>query len=55
MDLQLTGSDELLYVKTEKVSVTIKGKASHPNFQGIEYKEGDSSLKIYCVENFQLT
>lgn len=54
MDLQLTGSNELLYVQTEKVSVTIKGKASHPNFQGIEYKEGDSSLGVYCVENFEL-
>ncbi len=54
MDLQLTGSNELLYVQTEKVSVTIKGKASHPNFQGIEYTDGDSSLGVYCVENFEL-
>ena len=54
MDLQLTGSNELLYIQTEKVSVTIKGKASHPNFQGIEYTEGDSSLKIYCVDDFEL-
>lgn len=53
MDLQLTGSNELLYVQTEKVSVTIKGKASHPNFQGIEYTDEDSSLKVYCVENFE--
>lgn len=52
MDLQLTGSNELLYVKTEKVSVTIKGKPSHPNFQDIEYTDGDSSIKAYCVENF---
>ena len=37
MDSQLTGSNELLYVQTEKVSVTIKGKATHPNFQGIEF------------------
>ena len=44
MDSQLTGSNELLYVQTEKVSVTIKGKATHPNFQGIEYKNGDSYL-----------
>lgn len=55
MDLQLTGSNELLYVQTEKVSVTIKGKASHPNFQGIEYLDGDSSLKIFCVDEFQMT
>lgn len=55
MDLQLTGSNELLYVQTEKVSITIKGKASHPNFQGIEYTEEDSSLKVYCVEDFDLS
>ena len=55
MDSQLTGSNELLYVQTEKVSVTIKGKAAHPNFQGIEYKNGDSSIKVYCVDDFQMT
>lgn len=55
MDSQLTGSNELLYVQTEKVSVTIKGKATHPNFQGIEYKNGDSSINVYCVDDFQMT
>lgn len=55
MDSQLTGSNELLYVQTEKVSVTIKGKATHPNFQGIEYKNGDSSIKVHCVDDFQMT
>lgn len=55
MDSQLTGSNELLYVQTEKVSVTIKGKATHPNFHGIEYKNGDSSIKVHCVDDFQMT
>lgn len=55
MDSQLTGSNELLYVQTEKVSVTIKGKATHPNFQEIEYKNGDSSIKVHCVDDFQMT
>ena len=55
MDSQLTGSNELLYVQTEKVSVTIKGKATHPNFQGIEYKNGDSSIKVHCVDDFYVT
>ena len=55
MDSQLTGSNELLYVQTEKVSVTIKGKATHPNFQGIEHKNGDSSIKVNCVDDFQMT
>ena len=47
-----TGSDELVYVQTEKVSVTIKGPASHPSFQGVEYTEGDSVLKVVCVDPF---
>lgn len=55
MDSQLTGSNELLYVQTEKVSVTIKGKATHPNFQGIKHKNGDSSIKVHCVDDFQMT
>ena len=55
MDSQLTGSNELIYLQTEKVSVTIKGKSTHPNFQGIEYKNGDSSIKIHCVDDFQVT
>ena len=54
MDLQLIGSNELLYIKTPKVSLTIKGKASHPNFEGIEYNTGDSSIKIYCLDNFDV-
>ena len=54
MDSQLTGSNELLYVQTKKVSVTIKGKATHPNFQGVEYKSGDSSIKVHCVDDFQI-
>ena len=55
MDSQHTGSNELLYIRTDKVSVTIKGKATHPNFQGIEYTNGDSSLKVHCMDEFQVT
>ena len=43
-----TGSDELLYIQTEKISVTIKGQASHPNTQGVEYSKKDSLLKVFC-------
>lgn len=50
-----TGSDELLYIQTEKISVTIKGQASHPNTQGVEYSEKDSLLKIFCDETFEIT
>ena len=47
-----TGSDELVYIQTDKLSVTIKGPASHPEFQGVEYRDGDSSLKVVCNDPF---
>lgn len=53
MDSQLTGSNELLYVQTEKVSVTIKGKAAHPNFQGIEYKMVIHQLRFIVLMIFK--
>lgn len=55
MDLQHIGSNELLYLRTDKVNVTIKGKATHPAFQGIEYNKGDSTLKVHCSDEFELT
>ena len=48
-----TGSDELVYLHTEELSVTIKGPATHPEFQGVEYQEGDSHLKVVCSESFE--
>lgn len=50
MDLHHTGSSELIYIETDKVSVTIKGNAAHPDAPGIEYSDKVSSLKIYCTE-----
>lgn len=45
-----TGSDELVYIQTDKVSVTIKGQAAHPNNQGTEYTKKESFLKVFCDE-----
>ena len=50
-----TGSDELVYIQTDKVSVTIKGQASHPNIQGAEYQEKESTLKVFCDENYEIS
>ena len=55
MGLLPTGSDELVYIRTEKVNLTIKGPASHPGFQGVEYKEGDSVFKVSCDEEYELS
>ena len=52
MDSLHTGSDELVYIQTEKVSVTIKGQASHPGLQGVEYTDGDSTFKVFCNDQF---
>ena len=55
MDSLHTGSDELVYIQTDKVSVTIKGRATHPNFQNVEYTDGDSEFKVFCYDNFDLS
>ncbi len=55
MDLLHTGSDELVYIQTDKVNLTIKGPAAHPNFQGVEYKDGDSVFEISCSEEYELS
>ena len=55
MDSLLTGSDELVYIQTEKVNLTIKGSASHPSFQGVEYQDGDSVFKVSCSEEYELS
>ncbi len=47
-----TGSDELVYIQTNKVSVTIKGPASHPRFEGGSCTERDSALRVFCREGF---
>lgn len=49
-----TGSDELVYIQTDQVSVTIKGRASHPNYQGAERSEKESFLKVFCDEPFEI-
>lgn len=55
MDSLHTGSDELIYIQTDKVSVTIKGQATHPNFQFAEINdEESSSLTARCVDTFEL-
>ena len=49
-----TGSDELVYIKTDKVSVTIKGSPSHPHNQGAEHPEKESFLKVFCDESYEI-
>lgn len=48
-------SDELIYLQTNILTVTIKGNASHPAFPGVEFKEKESSLLVTCDEPFEIT
>ena len=54
MDSLRTGSDELVYIETEKVSLTIKGRASHPIFQNVEIDNGDAVLKVFCNDTYEI-
>ena len=55
MASHLSGSRELVYLKTNKVSVTIKGNPSHPYFQNSEYDKECSELKVLSQDSFFLT
>ena len=55
MDSHLSGSRELVYLKTDKVSVTIKGNPSHPYFQNSEYDKECSELKVLSQDSFSLS
>jgi len=55
MDSPHTGYNELVYIQTDKVRVTIKGNAAHPNFQNVEYEDGESVFKVFCHDKFDLS
>ncbi|NCB24903.1 MAG: DUF2357 domain-containing protein [Bacteroidia bacterium] len=55
MDSLHTGSEELVYIQTDKVSITIKGRAVHPNFQNAEYIDRDSIFKVFCNDEYELS
>lgn len=55
MASHLSGSRELVYIKTDNVSVTIKGNPSHPYFQNSEYDKECSELKVLSQDSFSLS
>lgn len=55
MDSLHTGFEELVYIQTEKVSLTIKGPVTHPSFQGITFNEGNSTIRVSCSDDYQLS
>ena len=54
MDLRHTGSDELIYIQTRCLTMTIKGIPYHPLFPGAEFKEKASTLRVVCEDDFDI-
>ncbi len=55
MDSRRTGSNELLFIQTDKVSVSIKGQVDQIERLKRNNRTNQSELKVYCVESFQAT
>lgn len=47
--------DELLYLQTDLLSLTIKGAAFHPNFPGVEFSQKEASVNISCDNPFEVS
>jgi len=54
MALPRIGSDELLHIETDKVSLTFKGKIGHPKIEG-KVEDQKARLVITCSDIFQGT
>jgi len=54
MDLLPTGSncDELIYIETDKLNFTIKGKGVHPRLEASVSTEKLSAIRVNCQEKF---
>ncbi len=55
MDSHHTGSDELVYVQTQNLILTIKGSPFHPLLYGSEFQEKESNFRIACDEDFDIS
>lgn len=55
MDEDIRNLNELVYIQTGLVAVTIKGPASHPDLPGIEFNEKESSLSVSCDDPYEIS
>ena len=56
MDLRLTGSeDELLFLQSKSLTITLKGPSSHPAFPGVKYDKKSASVRVKSFEDFDLS
>lgn len=47
-------AEELVYLQTELLTVTVKGPAYHPAFPGVTFREKEATLRISCDDPFEL-
>lgn len=47
--------DELIYLQTDLLTVTIKGAASHPSFPGVGFQDKESSVRISCDDPYEIS
>ena len=55
MDSPHTGSEELVYIQTDKITVIIKGSLSGPIACVTGSSAGDSVFKVFCCESYELS
>lgn len=49
------GSDQLVYLQTELLTLTIKGPASHPALPGAAFRQKESTLRVSCDDPFEIS
>lgn len=47
-------ANELIYIQTSALTLTIKGPASHPSFPGTEFNTKDASVRVECEDSFEI-
>ena len=56
MDLRRTGSDDLLlFLQTQRLTVTLKGPSSHPDYPGVHYDQKSAAIRVKSPEDFSLS
>lgn len=51
MDLHHIGFDELFYIETDKLSLTVKGNSSYPSAPGVVCTEEISEFRLECLDS----
>ena len=56
MDLRRTGSeDELIFLQTSSLTITLKGPSSHPDIPGVHYDKKSAAVRVKSPEDFSIS